>query len=439
MNIVKNSYEKYSNLSGSKLREEIKKNKIDKLDLCDFYISKSKKINKKYKAFKKINDKYIKEQYLSINNSKQPLYGIPIGIKDIFNTYDYSNSFGSEIYENYSPGNDARIVFDIRDKGGIVFGKTYASEFAVHKHTPTLHPIDKDLSPGTSSGGSAVAVAKKMVPIALGSQTAGSIIRPASYCGVYGFKPTFGTIARTGVLKTADTLDTIGFFANHIDDLKLIFNAVRHKGRNYPHIKNNFLTKKINFLETPIKIGKIIGPKTKNIKSDLINAYNKFIKKISKIKNIEIVEYKMPKLFEEAHFNHDIIYKKSLSYHLRKEFRNNHNRFSETLRNMILDGQKISNKKYDDALEYQYKVIDNLENKFENLDFIIDLSTFTTAPKFGSNGVEDHNLIWTMSHIPVLSIPKFENNKLPFGLLLASKKFHDLKLLDFAKFIQKNI
>ncbi len=439
MNSTKNPLKNYLNLSAVKLRDKIKANEININDLSEFYLNYSKKINRKYKAFKKINNKNVKEQYNNLKKRNLPLCGIPIGIKDIFNTYDYPNSFGSDIYENYSPGNDARIVFDIRDKGGVIFGKTYASEFAVHKHTPTLHPIDQNLSPGTSSGGSAVAVAKKIVPIAIGSQTAGSIIRPASYCGVLGFKPTFGTIARTGVLKTADTLDTIGFFGNNLDDLKLIFNNVRHKGRNYPYIQKNFLTKKINFSKGTYKIGKIVGPRSKNIKSDLKIIYDKIIDKLSKIKNVEIIEYKMPKIFNEAHLNHNIIYTKSLSYHLRKEFRNNNNRFSETLKNMILDGQKISNKKYDDALEYQYKIIDNLENKFKELDFLIDLSTFSTAPKFGNNGIEDHNLIWTMCHMPVLSLPVMKINKLPVGLLLASKKYHDFKLIDFAKFILKQL
>lgn len=440
MNFIKEFSKKYTKFSAKKIRNLIRNNKINENDLFNFLITFTKKINKEFNAFKIFDEKEIKNQFINNKNNKKPLYCIPIGVKDIFNTYDYPNSFGSDIYENYLPGNDARVIFDIRDKGGIIFGKTYASEFAVHNPTPTLHPIDKKLSPGTSSSGSAVAVATKMVPIALGSQTAGSIIRPASYCGVFGFKPTFGTIARTGVLKTADTLDTIGFFSNHLDDLKLIYNSVRHKGKNYPHIHKKFFTKKINFTKTDIIIAKIIGPKSKNINSKLSIDYEIVTKKLSKISNIKIIEYKLPKLFDNAHYYHDLIYAKSLSYHLQKEFKNSPGKFSSSLKKMIIKGQRITNKSYDDALEYQYKIIDFLDKKFNKIDFLIDLASFTTAPKFGNNDVDDHNLIWTMGHIPVLSIPLDNSyNNLPFGLLLASKKFHDLKMIDFAKFIQKRI
>ena len=117
---------------------------------------------------------------------------------------------------------------------GIVLGKTDCSEFSVHSLGTSKNPYDDQRTPGTSSSGSAVAVSTFMVPISLGSQTAGSIIRPASYCGIYGFKPSYGLIPRTGMLKTTDTLDHIGFFSRNPLDLELIFNSVRVKGRDYP-------------------------------------------------------------------------------------------------------------------------------------------------------------------------------------------------------------
>ena len=105
---------------------------------------------------------------------------------------------------------------------------------------------------------------------------------------------------------------------------------------------------------------------------------------------------------------------------------------------MILKGEKISNSEYDKAENFQSEIITLLEKKLDNVDFFMDLSTFTTAPKFGNNGVEDHNLIWTMGHIPTISLPLFKSgDKLPFGLLICSKKYHDLKLLNFAKFLSK--
>lgn len=430
---------KFSHLSATKIRNLIRKNKSKKIELYNFYINNVKK-NKKLKVFKKFDEKKIKLQLKNHKNKNEPLYFIPVGIKDIFNTYEYPNSMGSKIYNNYFPGNDARIVSDIRSKGGIIFGKTHASEFAVHEPAPTLHYLNKKLSPGTSSGGSAVAVATKMVPIALGSQTAGSIIRPASYCGVFGFKPTFGTIARTGVLKTADTLDSIGFFSNHIDDLKTIYNSVRQKGKNYPYIKNDIPKNKINYSKKRFIIAKIIGPKTKNIDPELIQKYENVLKKLSKIKNIKIVNFKLPKLCDKAHYYHDILYSKSLSYYLKKEYISKSNKISKSLKKLLRKGFKINNSLFDEALLYQNNIISYFDKKFKNIDFFIDLSTFSTAPLRGENGIEDHNLIWTMAHIPVLSLPIFKNKEnMPYGMLLCSKKYDDLKLLNFSNYVIKKI
>lgn len=135
------------------------------------------------------------------------LAGLPVGVKDIYNTEDMPTSHGSGLFAGYTPGNDARAVTSLRREAAIMAGKTVTAEFAVHTPNGTRNPHDLTRSSGTSSSGSAVAVATSMVPVALASQTAGSIIRPASYCGVFGFKPSYGTIPRTAMLKTTDTLD----------------------------------------------------------------------------------------------------------------------------------------------------------------------------------------------------------------------------------------
>lgn len=430
-----------SSLPAYLILRKINKNELSINQVLESFLKRIKLYNNQLKVFKSLNLKNIYKQLLNQEQKNdKKLNGIPVAVKDIFNTEDLPNTMGSKIYENYLPGNDSRIVNDVRVSGGLILGKSYASEFAVHNPSPTLNPFNFSLSPGTSSGASAVAVASKMVPISIGSQTAGSIIRPASYCGVYGFKPSFGVIARTGVLKTADTLDTIGFFANCVEDLKIIFDTTRQKGRNYPILKKKLESHNYqDFKKKKFIIGIIKGPKSKSIDKFIKKQFDNFLQKITN-KNIKIINCKLPKIFNKAHHYHNIIYSKSLSYYLNHEFDNYPQKFSVSLKNLIKKGKKINLKKYLEAINYQNKIIAYFENTFDKYDFLIDLSTFNSAPLLKSNGVEDHNLIWTMGHLPSISLPILKDQKgLPVGIQINSKKYTDYKLLKFAKKLSKKI
>src|SRR5216683_1269802 len=147
-----------------------------------------------------------------------PLHGIPIAVKDLIDTVDMPTGYGSAIYEGHRPAADAACVALARAAGAIVLGKTVTTEFACFTAGKTANPHNPAHTPGGSSSGSAAAVADGMAPLALGTQTAGSVIRPASYCGVVGFKPSFGTIARAGVKPLSDSLDTIGTMARNVAD-----------------------------------------------------------------------------------------------------------------------------------------------------------------------------------------------------------------------------
>ncbi|MFC4277524.1 amidase [Achromobacter aloeverae] len=151
-----------------------------------------------------------------------PLHGLPFGVKDLMDTSDLPTTYGSSIYKGHQPDADAAVVALCREAGALVAGKTVTTEFATYKTPPTRNPVDPAYTPGGSSSGSAAAVADFMVPFALGTQTAASIVRPAAYCGVVGFKPTFGTVPRTGVKPLADSLDTVGCFARTVPDAGLV-------------------------------------------------------------------------------------------------------------------------------------------------------------------------------------------------------------------------
>ncbi len=158
--------------------------------------------------------------------AKLPLLGVPVAVKDIFNTAELPTEYGSPIYRGYRPRADAALVSLLRAAGAVIVGKTKTSEFAWKHPSDTRNPLDLERTPGGSSSGSAAAVAARMVPLATGTQTAGSIVRPASYCGVLGLKPTLGVLPLGGVLPTSATLDTAGLFARNVEDLELALAAV---------------------------------------------------------------------------------------------------------------------------------------------------------------------------------------------------------------------
>ena len=153
------------------------------------------------------------------------LIGVPVGVKDVFDTAELPTAYGSPIYEGHRPRSDAALVSLLRAAGAVIVGKTKTSEFAWKHPSDTRNPLDPQRTPGGSSSGSAAAVAARLVPLATGTQTAGSIVRPASYCGVLGFKPTFGVLPLAGVLPTSASLDTAGLFARSVDDLELALAA----------------------------------------------------------------------------------------------------------------------------------------------------------------------------------------------------------------------
>ena len=146
-------------------------------------------------------------------------------MKDVFDTSWLPTEYGSPIYRGHRPRSDAALVSLLSAAGAVVVGKTKTSEFAFRHPSDTRNPLDLERTPGGSSSGSAAAVAARMVPLATGTQTAGSIVRPASYCGVLGFKPTFGVLPLAGALPTSASLDTAGLFARHVDDLELALTA----------------------------------------------------------------------------------------------------------------------------------------------------------------------------------------------------------------------
>ncbi len=369
-----------------------------------------------------------------------PLLGLPVGVKDIFNTADMPTARGSSIYSEYQPGNDARVVTNLRRAGANIIGKTSTAEFAVHYDASTRNPWDSQRTAGTSSSGSACSVAAMMSPVALGSQTAASIIRPSSYCGVVGYKPSFGLVPRTAMLKTTDTLDTIGWISRSTNDALLLLDHLRVSGPNYPIIEKYFDSRALSdSVIQPKKIGILTDDK---LYADFDSTIQKQFESLVQVfvgLGLQIERTKLPKELRQAHRCHELIYSKCLSYYFREEWARCKDQFSEVLSNIILRGQSISLDQYKSALNEQVRLRHYYDELFSRFDFIVCPSAAQEAPRI-ENIIEkpDFSLIFTMCLAPTISLPGLNmSNKMPLGLQISGKRFDDFKLLNFAKFLEK--
>lgn len=358
---------------------------------------------------------------------KNSLLGIPFGIKDIFNTDDMPTEMGSPIWKNFTPGNNARVVDKLKWCGAVPIGKTITAEFAVHHLNSTINPHNRLKTPGTSSSGSAVSVAAGVVPFALGTQTAGSIIRPASYCGVWGMKPSFGMIPRTGVLKTTDSLDTVGFLTSRGKNLKIILDNIRVKGPNYPMVFKNIDNLKIN--KKNWKIGFVKTHTWKDAKDYVKNSILGFIDNLSNLDNFTVSEIKWPKSFESAHKTHNTIYTKSLGYYFKNEGKYIEN-ISKTMLSIIEDSNKINSDDFKSGLIDQENFSKDLNSLIRPYDMIISIGTSSSAPNREDTELPDPSLLWTLGHVPSISVPLFRcPENLPFSIQFVSHKWGDYKLI----------
>lgn len=366
------------------------------------------------------------------------LSGAPLGVKDIFNTYDFPTSMGSPILEAYTPGNDARVVSNLRLEGGIVVGKTVTAEFAVHHPGPTRNPFDLQRTPGTSSSGSAVAVATRMCPVALATQTAGSIIRPASYCGIWGFKPSFGLIPRTAMLKTTDTLDTVGFMARSIDDISLVFEICRVRGHNYP-VSEAALNdpSRGEVFGRPYRIGIVRGTKSEFASAAAADGLRRIADRLTAVGH-EVFEYKQPASFEEIHDLHERIYRRSLAYYFQQEWRAAAEKFSPVMRRMVEGGLEISTDSYLEAIARQRAISQEFDAEHGKFDVLLDLSTADEAPLgLDAPDLPDHCLMWTFVGAPAITAPLLRGSSgLPVGAQFVARRFDDYKLLAFVRVVQ---
>lgn len=418
--------------TATELLERLKSQSITPKEISQACIQRIREIDPRVNAWEYFDEEAISAQLAKIaaySQETHPLYGIPIGVKDIYNTFDMPTQMGSPLWRDFTPGNDARLIHYLRRSGAIMLGKTVTAEFAVHYQDKTRNPHDLARSPGTSSSGSAVAVATGMVPLALGSQTAGSIGRPASYCGIYGFKPTFGVLPRIGVLKTTDSLDTLGFFSRSVEDLSLMFEASRVHGENYEFV-HRYIDNYVSVPDKIYRIGIVKHPRWDEASPYAKEQFSQWCERIQDPR-LKIEEVTLPPFCDTIHATHQCIYDKSLAYYFKDEYAN-HELMSPIFYNIIQEGLAISKEQYQEALEKQSRETREFDIWMDSYDILITLATADEAPVgLTTPDIPDSNLIWTYLGLPIATLPVLKGeNGLPIGINAVARKYNDKLLLE---------
>jgi len=356
------------------------------------------------------------------------LHGVPVGVKDVFDTDDLPTEMGSPAFVGNQPGKNAAIVDRILAAGGYALGKTATTEFAFMHPAETRNPWNARHTPGGSSSGSAAAVAAGHVPVAVGTQTNGSVVRPAAFCGVVGFKPTLDSLPIQGALPFAETLDHVGVFARTVADAAYFAASLAESGKFAPEIET---------LSRPPKIAVLHRFPWNAAEPDAARYLQASLKRLADA-GTELKAVTLPDDFDEAHRVHrTIMYYEGAREHAPRQAR--HRRVMSAVLNAAIDeGLAISHDDYRGALSKRAALAELALDLFESCDALASLPAPGAAPaRLDATGDPSFCTLWTLLGFPALTIPTgLSNGGLPYGMQLACAAGGDDRLLRVASWCE---
>ncbi len=369
-----------------------------------------------------------------------PLHGVPIGIKDIIDTADMPTEDGSVLHAGRTPDRDAAVVATLRAAGAVILGKTVTTELATYAPGKTRNPHNAERSPGGSSSGSAAAVAAGMVPLALGTQTNGSVIRPAAYCGVIGFKPTHGLISRHGILTLSRTLDSVGMFARSIEDIALLAEQlVGYDERDLdtkPRARIPFSQVAASEPPLPPSIGFIKTPVWDRADDTTRQAFAE----LAEVLGAQCEEVELPEALREAWDWHRTIMEAEMAASLELEWEKGRDKLSDSLRQQLERGRAALALDYQKARARVALLNQGFEETFTRFDALLTPAAPGAAPAIASTGDPAFCTLWTLCGMPSLSLPLMTApDGMPLGAQLVAARGMDARLLRTARWLQSRV
>ena len=356
------------------------------------------------------------------------LHGLPVGVKDVFDTADLPTEYGSPIYRGHRPAADAACVAQARERGGVILGKTVTTEFATRHPSKTRNPRNLAHTPGGSSQGSAAAVADAMVPLAFGTQTTSSVIRPAAFCGVVGYKPSFGLVNRGGLKMLSDSLDHVGTLTRTVPDAALLVEELSGSpATSFDEVKQ--LKPRIGFCRTPY--WRQADPSTQEALQD---AVPRLVRGGARVTDVDL----------DGDFGRLVEIQVTIStYEMFRSLAHERLRhpelISESLMGRLLGGGQVTRAEYEDAQAAARRCRARLDDVFRDYDVLLAPSARGEAPKgLESTGDPVFGSSWTVLHGPAVTVPAFHGpSDLPLGAQLIGPRGSDSKTLLAAEWVYR--
>ena len=428
-------------LSASEAARQIKSRDLSPVSLVQSLLDRIDSLEPALKAWvyldreEALSEARRKEQELGSGTNLGPLHGVPIGLKDIYYTAGIPTTACSKLYADFVPDYDATTVSSLKGAGAIMLGKTVTTEFACMDPSPAINPWNPAHTPGGSSSGSAVAVASRMCPAAMGSQTVGSVLRPASYNGLVGFKPTFGRVSRYGVIPVSWTLDTMGWLVRTVEDAALLLQVMAGADTADPVASRTAVPDYLKGLETPAtpRIGILRRFYYEQADPETQKNVDQVLQQLSQA-GAQVEELPMPDSIDTAIADQQLIMAVEGAAFHQPMYEERAQDYQPKLREMLGRGLAIDAVSYSRAKERRLQFVTDMEFLAEKADVLLTPSTPTPALADLSNtGNTMFQGPWTYCGLPAITLPSgLALSGLPLGIQLAASPFAEARLLSAA-------
>ena len=428
-------------LSALALRDEIARGAVKAVEAAEVFLERITEREPEVQAWAHLDPDHVMRQAEAADRQRAsgrpigPLHGVPVGLKDIIDTRDFPTENGTALDAGRRPRDDAAIVQRLREAGAIIMGKTVTTELAVFTPGKTRNPHDPGRTPGGSSSGSAAAVAAGMVPLAVGSQTNGSVIRPASFCGVVGLKPSQGLVSRRGVLMQSPTLDTIGTFSRSIEDAALLADILAGYDEGDP---GSALTARPDLLNIALSRPPV-KPRFALVRSPVWDKAQAEVRggiaEVAEALGERVEEVELPEPFRHVHDWHRVINLADIARNYARYLDMDPAGLSRKLMAMIEEGLAVRAVDYANAQDSIAPLNAALDRLFERYDAIVTPAAPGEAPAgLESTGDPVFSTLWTYCGVPALTLPLLSgSNGMPIGVQLVGRRLYDGRLLRTAR------